>query len=72
MEDPLCKQTKDRILTTLLEPYEVDGKTITIGASCGYAAYPLESEDTGTIRILADQRMYEEKEINHQNLRFRL
>ena len=72
MEDPLCKQTKDRILTTLLEPYEVDGKTITIGASCGYAAYPLESEDAGTIRILADQRMYEEKEINHQNLRFRL
>lgn len=71
MEDPLCKQTKDRILTTLLEPYEVDGKTITIGASCGYAAYPLESEDTGTIRILAEQRMYEEKEFNHQNLRFR-
>ena len=37
-----------------------------IGASCGYAVYPLETEDTGKIRILADQRMYAEKKENHQ------
>lgn len=66
MEDSLCMQTKMRILQSLLRPYEIDGKTLHIGASCGYAVYPLETEDTGKIRILADQRMYAEKKENHQ------
>lgn len=66
MEDSLCMQTKMRIVQSLLLPYEIDGKTLHIGASCGYAVYPLETEDTGKIRILADQRMYAEKKENHQ------
>lgn len=66
MEDSLCMQTKMRIVQSLLLPYEIDGKTLHIGASCGYAVYPLETEDTGKIRILADQRMYEEKKENHR------
>lgn len=61
MEDSLCMQTKMRIIQSLLRPYEIDDKTLHIGASCGYAVYPLETEDTGKIRILADQRMYAEK-----------
>ena len=64
MEDSLCMQTKMRIVQSLLLPYEIDGKTLHIGASCGYAVYPLETEDTGKIRILADQRMYAEKKEN--------
>lgn len=66
MEDSLCMQTKMRIVQSLLLPYEIDGKTLHIGASCGYAVYPLETEDTGKIRILADQRMYAEKKKNHR------
>ena len=66
MEDSLCVQTKMRIVQSLLLPYEIDGKTLHIGASCGYAVYPLETEDTGKIRILADQRMYAEKKENHR------
>ena len=66
MEDSLCMQTKMRIVQSLLLPYEIDGKTLHIGASCGYAVYPLETEDTGKIRILADQRMYAEKKDNHR------
>lgn len=66
MEDSLCMQTKMRIVQSLLLPYEIDGKTLLIGASCGYAVYPLETEDTGKIRILADQRMYAEKKENHR------
>lgn len=66
MEDSLCMQTKMRIVQSLLLPYEIDGKTLHIGASCGYAIYPLETEDTGKIRILADQRMYAEKKENHR------
>ena len=65
MEDSLCMQTKMRIVQSLLLPYEIDGKTLHTGASCGYAVYPLETEDTGKIRILADQRMYAEKK-NHR------
>ena len=66
MEDSLCMQTKMRLVQSLLLPYEIDGKTLHIGASCGYAVYPLETEDTGKIRILADQRMYAEKKENHR------
>jgi diguanylate cyclase (GGDEF)-like protein len=66
MEDSLCMQTKMRIVQSLLLPYEIDGKTLHIGDSCGYAVYPLETEDTGKIRILADQRMYAEKKENHR------
>ena len=66
MGDSLCMQTKIRIVQSLLLPYEIDGKTLHIGASCGYAVYPLETEDTGKIRILADQRMYAEKKENHR------
>ena len=66
MENSLCMQTKMRIVQSLLLPYEIDGKTLHIGASCGYAVYPLETEDTGKIRILADQRMYAEKKENHR------
>lgn len=66
MDDSLCMQTKMRIVQSLLLPYEIDGKTLHIGASCGYAVYPLETEDTGKIRILANQRMYAEKKENHR------
>lgn len=66
MDDSLCMQTKMRIVQSLLLPYEIDGKTLHIGASCGYAVYPLETEDTGKIRILADQRIYAEKKENHR------
>ena len=66
MGDSLCMQTKMRIVQSLLLPYEIDGKTLHIGASCGYAVYPLETEDTGKIRILADKRMYAEKKENHR------
>lgn len=66
MGDSLCMQTKMRIVQSLLLPYEIDGKALHIGASCGYAVYPLETEDTGKIRILADQRMYAEKKENHR------
>lgn len=66
MDDSLCMQTKMRIVQSLLLPYEIDGKTLHISASCGYAVYPLETEDTGKIRILADQRMYAEKKENHR------
>ena len=43
----------------------IDGVTLTVGTSCGSAVYPDESRSTEEIRVLADQRMYEDKEKNH-------
>ena len=54
------------IVETLTQPYEIDGKRLQIGASCGYAHYPEDSAAAADIRILADQRMYAEKERNHK------
>lgn len=55
-------------MKTLTQPYEIDGKRLQIGASCGYAHYPEDSAAAADIRILADQRMYAEKERNHQKV----
>ena len=54
------------IVKTLTRPYEIDDKRLQIGASCGYAHYPEDGAAAADIRILADQRMYAEKERNHQ------
>ena len=56
------------IVKTLTLPYEIDGKRLQIGASCGFAHYPEDSAAAADIRILADQRMYAEKERNHQKV----
>ena len=55
-----------RALAKKLEDIQIDGKRLQIGASCGYAHYPEDSAAAADIRILADQRMYAEKERNHQ------
>ena len=46
-------------------PYEIEGHTLTVGVSCGYALYPTESIDVQQVQCLADQRMYEKKQLNH-------
>ena len=46
-------------------PYEIDGNTVSVGASCGYALYPAESGDVQQVCYIADQRMYENKQNNH-------
>ena len=33
-----------------------------VGTSCGCAVYPSDSDDVRAIRILADHRMYEDKQ----------
>ncbi len=66
LDENIRQVVKERIVESLLKVYEIDGQVLHIGASCGYAAYPEEGESADGIRILADQRMYAEKEINHQ------
>ena len=61
----LCRQKMHRIQEMVRVPYEIDGNTVTIGISCGFALYPIECPDAEQTRLLADQRMYEDKEKNH-------
>ncbi len=66
MEETECEELKARIARSILLPYQIDGQTLELGVSCGYGRYPQESDDASQLRILADQRMYTEKERNHQ------
>lgn len=66
LTDAQRREKQALIVETLTQPYEIDGKRLQIGASCGYAHYPEDSAAAADIRILADQRMYAEKERNHQ------
>ncbi len=66
MEASRCEEIKERIAQSLLMPYEIDGITLHLGVSCGYGRYPQEATDVSQLRILADERMYREKELNHR------
>ena len=61
----VCLRKAAAIKSTVGAPYEVDGKTLTIGISCGYALYPEESPDAEQACKLADLRMYTDKQKNH-------
>ncbi len=65
MDEPLRKARIEKIREAILAPITIDGITVTVGTSCGSAVYPAESRSTEEIRVLADQRMYEDKEQNH-------
>ncbi len=65
MEQEVCVRKMDMICEMIAVPYEIDGNTVSVGASCGYALYPAESIDVQQVRYIADQRMYENKQKNH-------
>ena len=57
-----CAQRIETIKSVIRQPYVLDGRTICIGTSCGSARYPADRADVRDIRILADHRMYEDKQ----------
>lgn len=65
MEPEDCASKINLICEMIAVPYEIDGNTVSVGASCGYALYPAESVDVQQVRYIADQRMYENKQANH-------
>lgn len=65
MDESLRMARIEKIRSVVRAPIVIDGVTLTVGTSCGSAVYPDESRSTEEIRVLADQRMYEDKEINH-------
>ena len=65
MEQETCARKMNMICEMISVPYEIDGSSVSVGASCGYALYPAESIDVQQVRYIADQRMYENKQKNH-------
>ena len=65
MEPEACASKMNLICEMVAVPYEIDGNTVSVGASCGCALYPAESVDVQQVRCIADQRMYENKQANH-------
>ena len=65
MEQETCARKMNMICEMISVPYEIDGNSVSVGASCGYALYPAESVDAQQVRYIADQRMYENKQKNH-------
>ena len=57
-----CAQRIETIKSVIRQPYVLDGRTICIGTSCGSACYPADRAVVRDIRILADHRMYEDKQ----------
>ena len=65
MSPEACVRKMALLCEMMAVPYELEGHTVTVGTSCGYALYPAESVDVQQVRYLADQRMYENKQANH-------
>ena len=61
VNEEFCAKRTERIKNVLTQPFVIDGQELHIGTSCGSALYPADSKEVKNIRILADQRMYEDK-----------
>lgn len=62
-----CRQRTQKIKQTIRAPFVLDGHSIEVDTSCGCALYPAECQDVREVRILADQRMYEDKTSSGQS-----
>lgn len=57
-----CKSRVEKIKAAIREPYRLKDAEVQVSTSCGCAVYPCDSDDVRAIRILADHRMYEDKQ----------
>ena len=61
VSEEFCAKRTEQIKNVLTQPFVINGQELHIGTSCGSALYPADSTEVKEIRILADQRMYEDK-----------
>ena len=61
LSEEFCAKRTEQIKNVLTQPFVINGQELHIGTSCGSALYPADSTEVKEIRILADQRMYEDK-----------
>ena len=59
-----------KILETFTTPFDLDGKSRTIGVSIGISIYPLDGDDADTLLKKADTAMYRAKEGGRNRYRY--
>ncbi len=62
MNGNLCQTMVQRVKDAIDRPFDIGGRCICVNVSCGYAVFPEEGSTAEEIRILADRRMYRDKE----------
>lgn len=60
-----CTRKAEDVRRIINDDYMLEGRTISIGTSCGWARFPTDCPNSQETRRLADRRMYEEKQRNH-------
>ena len=59
-----------RVIDKLAEPFELEGKSVYVGASIGIAVYPVDGLDPETLLSNADAALYQAKDQGRGILRF--
>jgi diguanylate cyclase (GGDEF)-like protein len=54
-------EVSEALMELLIQPQEIEGHTVTVGASVGVALFPEDASDMQSLCIKADLRMYEVK-----------
>lgn len=62
VDTEVCEGLRHRIDKIISRPFKIDDVIIQVRISVGYAIYPDECGDAETVRILADKRMYADKD----------
>lgn len=59
-----------KLVAALVEPFEIDGRRVQVGASIGIALYPLDGIEPDTLVAAADEAMYRAKRSGGSGWRF--
>jgi diguanylate cyclase (GGDEF)-like protein len=68
--DADCSVVAEKVLRALAQPFEVDGRSFTVGASTGIAVFPSGGTDGDTLLRNADAAMYRAKQLGKNQYRF--
>jgi diguanylate cyclase (GGDEF)-like protein len=63
-------QSMHRVLTTVVEPCEIDGREFVISCSIGISIYPDDGRDANALLKYADSAMYKAKQSGRNNFQF--
>ena len=71
IDDPeAARATAQRVLTTVAQPYEINGETYHLSASIGISIYPGDSPDATALLRNAELAMYRAKDQGKDNFQF--
>jgi diguanylate cyclase (GGDEF)-like protein len=57
-----CELVANKVLQTISQPFELDGRNFILGTSIGISVYPMDGEDGETLLKHADVAMYRAKQ----------